>query len=261
MASVNFCGINFRCLEQAQLFSEAEETRFVVTVNAEFIVKASHNPKFLNIINDNYATFDGQIPYAFARLINAGKRFSKISGSDLIFDACAYAQQQGKSLFLLGSDATTNALAVDKIWQQYGVRVAGYAPPHQTYPFPHEHNQTIIEKIRQFQPDFLFVAFGAVKQEYWIHDNFSFLRQNAVRLAVGCGGTFDFVSGQAKRAPRFLQQAGFEGIWRLLMEPRLFRLKRLLESTRFFAVLYNHHIAHKLLHFGPARKKPFPEPK
>ena len=243
MMSINFCGIHFCGLEHSQLFEEDTETRFVVTVNAEFIVKASHNLKFLNIINANYATFDGQIPYLFARMMNLGKHFSKISGSDLIYDASEYAQQHHKSLFLLGGNSTSNALAVQNIRQRYGIQVEGYSPEYENYPFTPEHDQHILELIRQFKPDFLFVGFGAVKQEYWINDHLDFLQQQQVHLVVGCGGTFDFVSGQATRAPRFVQKAGLEGIWRLLTEPRLFRLKRLLESTHFFSVLYNHHLA------------------
>jgi N-acetylglucosaminyldiphosphoundecaprenol N-acetyl-beta-D-mannosaminyltransferase len=243
VVSIHFCGINFCGLEQAQLFEEVAETRFVVTVNAEFIVKANHNLKFLNIINANYATFDGQIPYMFARLLNLHQQFSKISGSDLIYDACEYAQQHNKSLFLLGSNPRSNALAVDKLQQRYGIRVGGYSPPHETYPFAVSHDEAMLDEIRQFHPDFLFVGFGAIKQEYWINDHLDFLRQQQVRLVVGCSGTFDFVSGQTKRAPRLVQQSGLEGLWRFLTEPRLFRLKRLLESTRFFSVLYTHHIA------------------
>lgn len=249
MGSVDFCGIHFRCLRREDLFAEGTDTRFIITVNAEFIVQASRNRAFLNLINHNYATFDGQIPYAFARLIYPKQRIEKISGSDLIYDVCSHAQQHGKSLFLLGGNANANCMAVEKIRQQYGIKVAGYAPPYQPYPFAPAHNQTILDEIRQFQPDFLFVAFGSVKQENWINDNLDFLRQQHVRLAVGCGGTFDFVSGQIKRAPRFLQRAGVEGIWRFLTEPRLFRLKRLLLSTYFFAVFYNHHIAPGLSHF------------
>lgn len=249
MGSLDFCGIRFRCLHREELFKEGEDTRFVITVNAEFIVQASRNRAFLNLINNNYATFDGQIPYAFARLVYPQQAIEKISGSDLIYDVCTHAQQHGQSLFLLGGDAEANRLAVANIRERYGIRVAGYAPPHQAYPFPPAHNQSILDHIQAFQPDFLFVAFGSVKQENWINDNLSFLRQQHVRLAVGCGGTFDFVSGRVKRAPRLLQKAGVEGVWRFLTEPRLFRLKRLLLSTHFFAVFYNHHIAPGWSHF------------
>ncbi|WML91834.1 WecB/TagA/CpsF family glycosyltransferase [Thiothrix lacustris] len=243
MTPVNFCGINFDCLEHQQVFKEENKTRFVVTVNAEFIVKSSHNQKLLNIINTNHATFDGQIPYLFARLLNRQKHFNKISGSDLIYEACEYAQQHQKSLFLLGGNSESNAVAVENIKQRYGIRVEGYSPPYEDYPFTPENDRITLEKIQEFKPDFLFVGFGAIKQEYWINDHLNFLNQQQVTLAVGCGGTFDFVSGQATRAPRFVQKAGFEGVWRFITEPRLFRFKRLLESFHFFNVLYNHHIA------------------
>ncbi|OQX15873.1 MAG: hypothetical protein BWK73_05685 [Thiothrix lacustris] len=245
MNSINFCGIRFRGLEQAQLFKEDSATHFVVTVNAEFIVKANRNKLFRDIINANCATFDGQVPYFFARLLNPNQRFSKISGSDLIYEACEHAQQHGKSLFLLGGNATANALAVQNIRATYGLTITGYSPPYAAYPFISAHNDAIKAQISHFKPDFLFVAFGSVKQEYWINDNLAFLQQQQVRLVVGCGGAFDFVSGQVKRAPRLLQQAGLEGLWRLITEPRLFRLKRLLESTLFFSVLYDNHIARR----------------
>lgn len=245
MNTIHFCGIRFCGLEQAHLFKSDGATRFVITVNAQFIVKANHNPAFRDIINANYATFDGQIPYFFARLLNSDKHFEKISGSDLIYEACKYAQQHSKRLFLLGGDAAVNALAVKNIHETYGLEVAGYAPPYASYPFTAEHNATIKAQISQFKPDFLFVAFGAMKQEYWINDNFQFLQQQPVHLVVGCGGTFDFVSGRVKRAPRLLQRAGLEGLWRLVSEPRLFRLKRLIESTLFFSVLYHHHLCQR----------------
>ncbi|MFN3785816.1 MAG: WecB/TagA/CpsF family glycosyltransferase, partial [Thiothrix sp.] len=147
------------------------------------------------------------------------------------------------SLFLLGGYNHANALAVQKLQQRYGIRVGGFAPAYQAYPFSEEHNQAIRAQLQQFRPDYLFVAFGAVKQERWIADNLAFLRALGVRLVVGCGGTFDFVAGTIKRAPRWLQRSGLEGLWRLTNEPSLFRLRRLLLSMRFFAVFYRYHIA------------------
>lgn len=241
--SIHFCGIDFSCLERNQLFSGTDNTQFIVTANAEYIVRAQSDPDFLNIINSSHCTFDGQIPYAFARLLYPNYRIEKISGSDLIYDVCKYAKQHQHSLFLLGGAPEVNPRAVAKIQETYGIRVDGFSPPYQPYPFTPEHNEAILERIKQFRPDYLFVAFGTIKQERWIVDNFAFLQQHGVRMVVGCGGTFDFVSGHIQRAPRWVQHAGLEGIWRLLKEPRWYRLKRLLLSARFFAVFYKHHIA------------------
>lgn len=156
---------------------------------------------------------------------------------------CALAQQRQRRLFLLGGHSHANALAVQKLQQRYGIQVAGFAPAYQAYPFSGEHNQAIRAQLQQFRPDYLFVAFGAVKQERWIADNLAFLQTLGVRLVVGCGGTFDFVAGTVKRAPRWVQRSGLEGLWRLIHEPSLFRLRRLFLSLRFFAVFYHHHIA------------------
>lgn len=62
-------------------------------------------------------------------------------------------------------------------------------------------------------------------------------------MCVGCGGTFDFVAGRIQRAPRIIQKVGLEGIWRLVSEPKWFRLKRLLVSLKFFPIFYSYHIA------------------
>jgi N-acetylglucosaminyldiphosphoundecaprenol N-acetyl-beta-D-mannosaminyltransferase len=51
---------------------------------------------------------------------------------------------------------------------------------------------------------------------------------------MGAGGTVDFLAGTLRRAPRFLQVIGLEGVWRLLTQPSLFRLQRLARSARMF---------------------------
>lgn len=242
-SSIRFCGINFNSLDHRDIFDESDKIKFVVTANAEYIVRANGDREFLKLINDNHVTFDGQIPYFFAKLVSAGKPFKKISGSDLIYDACAYARTNRKRMFLLGGDADSNRIAVAKLREQYGIAIAGYSPPFSHYPFSKDHNDKILAEVAAFRPDYLFVSFGTIKQEYWIRDNMDFLKQHAVKLAVGCGGTFDFVAGKTRRAPRIVQKIGMEGIWRFLVEPRLFRMKRLLVSSKLFPLFYSHHIS------------------
>ena len=118
-SSINFCGINFDSLSHKQIFSESDDVKFVVTVNSEYIVRANSDREFLDLINSNHATFDGQIPYVFAKLISSVRPFEKISGSDLIYDACDYAKKNHKRVFLLGGDSESNRLSVIKLQEQY----------------------------------------------------------------------------------------------------------------------------------------------
>ena len=117
--------------------------------------------------------------------------------------------------------------------------IDGYSPEFETYPFSEQFNKVCLEKISDFKPDILFVGFGAPKQEYWIDDNMEFLARAGVKYTIGSGGTFDFVSQKIKRAPVFIQKIGLEGIYRLFQEPSKMRLKRLIDSCKFFKYIWS----------------------
>ncbi|MCB0028149.1 MAG: WecB/TagA/CpsF family glycosyltransferase, partial [Anaerolineales bacterium] len=51
----------------------------------------------------------------------------------------------------------------------------------------------------------------------WIARNKSAL--TTVRLAMGVGGSLDFITGRSQRAPKWLQRLGLEWLYRLLREP------------------------------------------
>jgi len=89
----------------------------------------------------------------------------------------------------------------------------------------------ILARLEATKPDLLLVAFGAPKQEKWANMH---VRQWQVPLAIGVGGTLDFLGGTQTRAPRFVQRIGFEWLWRMFTNPkRLFR--RYARNLVFFA--------------------------
>jgi len=94
-------------------------------------------------------------------------------------------------------------------------------------------NNELIQSINKAQPDILFVAFGAPKQEKWIYENLK--KMPSVKLAMGVGGSFDFISGKVKRAPLIFQKAGLEWFWRLILEP--WRFRRIYNATVKFGWL------------------------
>ena len=125
--------------------------------------------------------------------------------------------------------------AVKKIRELYpGIIIEGYSPPYESYPFSVENNSSILKHIKNFDPDILFIGFGFGKQELWVNDNLPFLNTNKTKWAICCGGSFEFISEEIKRAPKFIQNIGLEGVWRLIMEPKIFRVKRLLTSLKIF---------------------------
>ena len=84
-----------------------------------------------------------------------------------------------------------------------------------------EEQPEIVARINAAQPDILFVALGNPKQELWMGRNRAKLE---VGTMVGIGGTFNFIAGRVKRAPRWIQRCGLEWIYRIIQEPgRLWR--------------------------------------
>ena len=232
--TIEFANLSFKGLERTNILREEQFLKFIVTVNAAIIVRANNDSLLKSIIKKNYATFDGQIPYLLAKRKYSNVNIEKISGSDLIYDFCKVASDSNKRIFLLGGNETSNTEATRKLKNNYKIEIKGFSPEYKDYPFEDTHNQIILEKIKAFRPDILFVGFGAGKQEFWINEFKKKLENFGVRWVIGCGGTFAFVSGNVKRAPIWVQNMGFEGVYRLFQEPNKKRLKRLFFSTKLF---------------------------
>lgn len=90
-----------------------------------------------------------------------------------------------------------------------------------------------LNKINQKKPDLLFVAFGMGKQEKFIADNWKKLD---VKLAIGVGGAFDYLSGEVPRAPQWMRKIGFEWFYRLIREP--WRWRRQLALLKFAGLIF-----------------------
>lgn len=75
----------------------------------------------------------------------------------------------------------------------------------------------VVETVNLSSPHLLVVGLGAPRQEIW-------LRQYAPRLnarvAIAAGATIDFLAGVQRRAPRWVQQARLEWLFRLATDPR-----------------------------------------
>lgn len=243
---MKLCNVDINCHSKAELMRLSVSPQIVVTVNAEAIVRAQTELRLHKIINDSVSTIDGQIPFWLYRKAYKTKSVEKLSGSDIIYEICQWAKKDNIKVFLLGGNQESNAGAVKKLKQMYGsLQIEGFSPIYQPYPFSLEHNRIILKHIEKAAPGILFVGFGMGKQEYWADEHLDHLKMMGVKLIVGCGGTFDFVSGRIRRAPKKIQDMGLEGLWRLVSEFKWFRIKRVFLSFKIFPLYFKYHILHK----------------
>ena len=95
-------------------------------------------------------------------------------------------------------------------------------------------NEQIINNINNSGADILFVAFGHNKQEKWIYENLA--KMPSVKIAMGVGGAFDYISGKIKRAPCWMRKIGLEWMYRLMRQPQ--RIIRIFNATLKFIWLF-----------------------
>ncbi|MBI4320351.1 MAG: WecB/TagA/CpsF family glycosyltransferase [Chloroflexi bacterium] len=208
----------------------------VVTPNAEFVVFAQRDHAFREIINCSRLSIpDGHSLLWASRMLGCPLR-EQVTGTDLAYGLAGLAANEGYSLYLLGGAEGIAATAARKLHERYpGLRVAGtYAGSPAL-----SEEQRIRDKLLAAAPvDILLVAYGAPAQEKWIARNLSHLD---VRLAMGVGGVFDFISGRTPRAPRWLRQAGFDWLYRLARQP--WRWRRQLTIPQFLWLVLRRRLA------------------
>lgn len=91
-------------------------------------------------------------------------------------------------------------------------------------------HKSILGSIKLFEPDMVFVAMNTPKQEKWIFRNL--YRLQKVTGAMAVGGTFNYVAGNMKLPPKWMEKMGLEWVYRLIQEPK--RLKRIINAIIIF---------------------------
>ena len=201
-------------LQKVDGFLKDGHQHYIVTPNPVFLVKAQKDKEFKEILNlADLAVPDG-IGLVFASWFLGQPLKERITGIDLMEKICQKAMQKKWPVFLLGGQPHVTEKAVDNLRKKYlGLEVK---------------RMRIGQRLEQ--PAVLFVALGASKQEKWINDNLR--KMPSVRLAIGVGGSFDFISGRVQRAPKFLQTIGLEWLWRFFCQP--WRIERIFKSVIVF---------------------------
>jgi len=196
-------------LEKIKGFLDDGKQHYIVLPYSEFVVKAQKDEEFRNILNQaDLCLCEGRGLWLMIKL--AGKKLKQnICGVELIY-------KLSNRVFLFGG---TQAVA-EKTKKKLGEKIVAAENGYQDY-------NSVVEKINLAKPNILLVGLGSPKQEKWIYENLK--KMPSVKLAIGVGGAFDFISGRVKRAPRILQKIGMEWLWRLMMQPK--RIKRIFKGV------------------------------
>lgn len=202
--------------------------RHIVTLNPEGLYLALGDAAFARILEQaDLITADG------AGLLWAAQKLGhslpqRVTGIDLLQEACIHAAREGWRIYLLGAEPGVAEQAAAQLMQNHaGLFICGW---HHGYFRAEE--EAVLADIMAAAPDILFVAMGLPAQETFIA---AWRERLPAAVAIGVGGSLDVIAGRVKRAPRLMRQARLEWLWRLFLQPS--RLPRLLVLPKFMRLV------------------------
>ncbi len=188
--------------------------KIIVAPNTEFIMCAQKDKEFFDILKSAELATPDSIGVIWGGKLQKKRFKERIPGQAYFREILRRSEIDGWSIYILGGTEEVLNKAIEKIKKDYpNVNIVGY---HEGY-FIKDTEEEVIEEINKLQPNVLFVAMGAPKQEKWIYKNKDKLK---VDVAAGQGGTLDYEAGRIKRAPIFIQKIGLEWLWRLIRQPK-----------------------------------------
>jgi N-acetylglucosaminyldiphosphoundecaprenol N-acetyl-beta-D-mannosaminyltransferase len=115
-----------------------------------------------------------------------------------------------------GPPGVADQLAEALVGANPGLDVVGtLCPPFR--PLTSEEDAEVVARINATAPDIVWVGLSTPKQEYWMDNHIGLIN---APIMIGVGAAFDFLAGTKRQAPVWMQQNGFEWLFRLCVEPR-----------------------------------------
>jgi N-acetylglucosaminyldiphosphoundecaprenol N-acetyl-beta-D-mannosaminyltransferase len=237
---------------QIREWTEKGGRHFVVTPNVEIIMASRTDKKFKSVLNgaDLSIPDSARIGWAYDILQEKNiflkilkwplfilpknsllTRFDIVTGVDFMDTLLSKAEDWGSTVGFLGGQKKLAEALRERLEKKYPKLEVSFLENGGVIDY--EGNQISEASLEIPKTDILFVAFGHIKQEKWIAKN---LANHPVKVMIGVGGAFDYLSGNVPRASRIIRSLGFEWLYRLILQP--WRIKRFGALLKFvFLVL------------------------
>jgi N-acetylglucosaminyldiphosphoundecaprenol N-acetyl-beta-D-mannosaminyltransferase len=192
-----------------------------VTPNVNFVSAAVTDTAFrASVLKAHLSTVDGMPLVWLARFMGI-PLLERVSGSD-VFDSLIEGHQKDSinTVFLFGGENGAAQAAHNELNSRGGpMRSVGWLSPGHGSVTDLSRPEDLTA-IRNAHPDFLLVSLGAVKGQLWIDRNW---KATGAPVISHLGAVLNFLAKRVDRAPRWIQRAGFEWLWRIFQEKSLWR--------------------------------------
>ncbi len=212
---------------------DGEAGAYVCCTNVHATVESQDRPDLQAAADGAFLSVPDGMPLAWI-LKKRGLRADRVAGMELTETiAAAGVPKRLRHFFFGGAPGVAEKAAEALQALAPGMIVTGtYSPP-----FSEDGSADLADlkaMIAETHPHIIWVGLGCPKQELWMANHAQFL---GVPMMVGIGAAFDFLAGDKRRAPRWIQRSGLEWLFRLVSEPRRLWRRYLVGNSRFLYLL------------------------
>ena len=205
---------------------------FVVTPNVDHVIRHYQDPEFRELYSQAaFVLLDSRFLAHTLALVKR-QTLPVCAGSDLTTAVLSSVIQPPDVVILVGGRAAQAQI----LRERFGLRAFHHIDPPMNFISDPSAVETCLRQIEALGPfRFCFLAIGSPQQE--IIANKLKDRDKARGLVLCVGASINFLTGIEKRAPRWMQQAGLEWLFRLLRNPRRLAMRYLVRGPMIFWLL------------------------
>lgn len=206
---------------------DGEQAQQVSFVNPACVNIASRDRGYRRLLARTALVLPDGIGIKIAAHILGVSLNQNVNGTDLFPRLCEMLERRGASIYLLGGQPGVAERVAEEIGERWPlIRIVGIRDGF----FSVAGEGEVAAHVRSSGADVVLVARGVPMQDVFIDRH---LHQLGVKVAIGVGGLFDFVSGRIRRAPTWMRDCGLEWVFRLLQEPSRMWRRYLLGNFTF----------------------------
>lgn len=218
-------------VREAERFIDSRRPHYIAVVNAAKLVSMRRDAELDQSVRSADLIGADGVPLVWASKLLGDPLPGRVNGTDLMMKLLETADRRRYRMFFFGASPRVLDQVLARVRRDYpSVQIAGAQHGY----FATDEERQIVAQIRDSRCDILFIAFGTPKKELWVKH---YLADMAVPVVHGVGGSFDVLAGLIPRAPRWMQRAGLEWLFRLLQEPRRMWKRYLITNTAFLTLL------------------------
>jgi N-acetylglucosaminyldiphosphoundecaprenol N-acetyl-beta-D-mannosaminyltransferase len=210
------------------------EANYVCVVPAHTVMVNYDHPELREIYSASGLNTPDGMPLVWWLRWHGQRHVERVYGPDLMLALCQHSIDYSyRHFFYGGAPGVADELARRLQVRFPGLQVAGvWSPPFRALTPAEDQQETAM--LADSRADIIWVGLGAPQQDQWMSQH---VGRVGAPVLIGVGAAFDFLSGQKRQAPRWIQHSGFEWLYRLLSEPsRLWRRYLLLYPRFVFLV-------------------------